>query len=679
MTLVKKSLRVLLATSLLLVIVGCGESENAKEDLTSTQSVSGKSTLASAKVCLDTNANGLCDEQDVQSETDAAGLYTLSYDTDVKEGTLLIVEDGYNLVLEQNNNGRFRFVALLDKSDTPNNINTISSLITQLVQERSYTRYDAQRHLSESYNIALEDVLEDPIALAQANKTSLLLVIHGIEEGYTTRSVQKKSASRAATQTGYVTPTIDDADDFLSDGGYLDFDVGTYITRIGLKIEEFYDEIRYFLLDTFHLCIWECNPGSYLNYEELPGVWFVHPKYDEEDLCVEIDTQDNYIEHTSDAQQTYSLFFSEIANRISIVDGWSVRDEYSIARYHSSDNFELLSENNHYSYNRMDDLDACMDRKAIGPAIREGITKLKGQFIVEEHAEVRYFTYLNKTDDEILVEVHEDGSFEYQARNVYEDPWITQWSEQMILTVTVVINNQYVRVPTYIDKTSLQLSQEGHVADMGKVSIALTHLQSCVLDTNGALLNGTFPSIINTNYYATYQDIDVKEGKIDLYLGQDQKPQTLYIFDKWLGDERNISLTKFAATQHDVNLTANCSQLTQETLLSQDVLFSKVQDDHSTLKIYSLDRDLKSVVSQEDGQEVLRATLHKNGHYTIALESDKETQTSLKGSVITITVEGETYEVTIEHGTKPYVTALTLFYYEGEVTAIYDGYDRRIY
>ena len=675
----------LLSTTLLLFLTACSDTEDVEKteptkQVTKTQHISGKSTLSSAHICLDINANSACDEDDITTTADAAGNYTLTYSEAVEEGTLIIAEDGYNLILEQNNNRRFRFISQVNAALAPNNINTISSLITQLMQERGYTLTDAKQYLADTYNLEIDDILRDPIVLAQEERTALLLLVRGIEAGYANRNetTASKSARRAASSGSYVTPTLEASSEYLVDGNYLVYDLRTYISRIFLRIDRFYDEVRYFLVDTFSLCIWECPSGSYLSHSELAGTWFVHPQYNEEDFCVEIDLQDNYLEHHSEGQSLYSIFFAEISNTISIIDGWDIHDSFAVSSYGDSNNFDLAHGNRNYRYARMENLDACMDRKSIGSAIREGITKIKGKLIAQEDMTINFFTYLNADNNEIIVYPNEDGSFEYQARNAYEDPWIGETNAQMLLSVSTHINNQRVSIPLYIDRSALTLSEERHVADLGTLPLKAMHIQTCITNAKGEPLNGSFHTVVDYNSRATAKKI-ITDGLIDLYLPNDTNMHNLYVLDSRQPVDRNISQIPFASPESGINFTASCGQLAPEVEISTEVYFSQAFDSNlTTLRIYGLDRELVSSTRYDGNTEYLDVTLVKNGTYTVILNNNTNDKDAVQGKEINLSLNGHNYSSIIEHALSYDIVAFKFYYFEGKITALFDGYGRRL-
>ncbi len=680
---------IMLSTTVALFLVGCSDTDKEEVERPSTlqQSapifVSGQTTLASAKVCLDINHNAQCDEDDLATIADATGHYTIESSEAITADTLLIAEDGYNLILEQNNNGRFRFVSLYDEALSENNINTITSLLTQLVNERDLSNEEAQVYLAERYEIDRQELLDDPIVLAGEQKETLLLLVHGIESGYAeamNTSSRRSVLRAAATETTYVTPNLEDTEDFLSDGSYLSYDVGTYMTRVSLKIETFLDEVRYFLVDTFSLCIWYCPSGSQLKHEVLAGVWYVHPQFEGEDLCVEIDAQDNYLEHHDEGNRLYSIYFSEINNKISIIDGWDVLETHAIVGYDDANRFDLGSDNNASRYTRMENLNACEERVAAGSSIREGVTKIKGQVIVAEGAEILSLSYTNNQNYRTWMHYDENGSFIYQSRDSYEDPWITEWSEKMFIKASVSVNNgPRVVVPFSIDKEDMLFLEENHMVDVGALEVRLTHVKACINDETGNLAEGNYAYFIDhPPYNESTQNIEINSGIIEFDVLQDSREHTLYVLDNRYSIDGNISRVSFAVTERLVDLSANCATMQEGISLSTEITAQKSYDANITSLVIYGERGLAVSERVEEGVAYSDFNMSENGEYSVFISNNTTDKEVIKGTEVSITIGTNTYHTRVEHASTLNLMAFRVFYYNGVVTGVYDAYGHRL-
>ena len=678
----------MLSTTLALFLVGCSDADKEEVERTPTVQqaptfVSGQTTLASAKVCLDINHNSQCDEDDINTTADATGYFTIESLDTIDAGTLLIAEDGYNLILEQNNNGRFRFVSLYDETLSTNNINTITSLLAQLISERNLSSDDAQEYLASRYNINLQELLDDPIALAGEQKEALLLLIHGIESGYNeamSTTTTRSALRAAAAQTSYVTPNLEDTEDFLSDGSYLTYDVGTYITRISLKVESFLNEIKYFLVENLGLCIWYCPSGSQLKHEVLAGVWYVHPQFEGEDLCVEIDTQDNYLEYHDEGNRLYSIYFSEIKNKISIIDGWDVLDTYAVVGYDDANRFDLGRDNNASRYTRMENLNACQERVAAGSSIREGVTKLKGKVIVAENTEILSLSYTNNNNYRTWMRFDDNGSFTYQSRDAYEDPWITEWSEQMFIKASVSVNGGHrVVVPFSIAKEDMLFLEDNHMVDVGTLEVKLTHVKACINDTIGNLADGDYAYFIdNPPYHESTQSIEINSGIIELDVLQDSREHTLYVLENRYHIDGNVSRVSFTSSGLAVDLSTNCAPMQEGVSRSTAITAQKSYDDNITSLVIYGERGLAVDERVEGGVVFSDFDMSRNGEYSVFVSNNTTDEEVIKGTEVSITIGTHTYQSQIEHASTLNLMAFRVFYYNGVVTRVNDAYGHRL-
>ena len=678
----------MMSTTLALLLVGCSSSDETEVQQASvTQNsapvyVNGQTTLASAKVCLDLNNNASCDEDEPSVTADERGYYTLESLSAISDGTRLIAEDGYNLVLEQNNNGRFRFVALYDAARDENNINTITSLLAQLVGERSYSDEEAQQYLAEHYNIDLDEILQDPVTLATEQKEALWLLVHGIESGYAEAMNDRASraALRAAAQTNYVTPNLEDTEDFLADERYLSYDVGTYVTRISLKINSFLNEIKYFLIDTLNICMWYCPSGSALPEEILPGIWHVRTQYSQDEVCVEIDAQNNYLEHHTEGNRLYSLYFSEIKNKISIIDGWDVLGSYKIERYEDANSFDLLVGRDTASYSRMETLAACQERIAVGSSIREGVTKVKGKISVDEGVEILSVNYSNNINYTQYLRQDENGSFEYQARDAYEDPWITEWSEKMFIGAVVRANNhQSVFVPFDVDKADILFSEEGHLADVGELEVALTHVKACITDANGERINGHYSYFVDgIPRYRSIPDAYITNGILELDVVKDDRSHALYVIDQYKVSDSNISRVSFTADTASIDLSEHCVSMQEGTRISTEITVQKSYDDNITSLVIYGERGLAVSERVEEGVTHSAFNMSRNGGYFVFVRNNTYDVEMIKGTEVSLNIDGTIYHSKIEHASSKDIQVFRIFYYNGVVSAVYDAYNHRL-
>ena len=154
----KLSLTLSLLLGMATLFQGCGSTEDAPVDNSKkSTTIKGSTTLGSllsndATVCLDTNNNKICDKGEPSTGTDALGKYKLTVDSSVDDGTLIIVQDGVNLLPpatgEQKN---LKFYKQYQGSEDTQNINVFTTLVTN----------EMESNASSTYKDAVETVLSE--------------------------------------------------------------------------------------------------------------------------------------------------------------------------------------------------------------------------------------------------------------------------------------------------------------------------------------------------------------------------------------------------------------------------------------------------------------------------------------------------------------------------------------
>jgi len=187
------SLSILAST--LLFLSGCGNSEDAPQkkppvtidpDSSSVQ-LSGKATLASdAKtstvVCLDTNRNLQCDQDEPATSTDQEGYYSFEIEGTVDNGTLIIVKKGLAIIpfpdkdnVSELDARSLRYYKAYQAEHSEQNINVLSTLIANNLMDNGDGNYqEAIDDLSIQYPKYIDstnDSYDDQIV----NKEELLL------------------------------------------------------------------------------------------------------------------------------------------------------------------------------------------------------------------------------------------------------------------------------------------------------------------------------------------------------------------------------------------------------------------------------------------------------------------------------------------------------------------------
>jgi len=150
-----KILSLSIMTSTALFITACGDVEDTytppkNPSQSSTTYISGKATLASvsgslATACLDTNYNKACDTDEPSTTVDNEGTFTLSTQSNVENGMLIIVENGYNIIPFKDKNDtlsrNLKFYKSYQSTDGKQNVNIVSTLIAKQLQHNGDSNY----------------------------------------------------------------------------------------------------------------------------------------------------------------------------------------------------------------------------------------------------------------------------------------------------------------------------------------------------------------------------------------------------------------------------------------------------------------------------------------------------------------------------------------------------------
>ena len=151
------TLLILLATATL--FQGCGETEEAVAADTQTV-IQGSATLGTilnndATVCIDMNNNAVCDDNEPTAETDSVGQYKFIIDGSVEDGTLIIAQNGVNLLPPPSGEHlNLKFYKSYQSSESDQNVNVFSTLVVN----------EMQNSLSSSYAEAIETVVNSAFA-----------------------------------------------------------------------------------------------------------------------------------------------------------------------------------------------------------------------------------------------------------------------------------------------------------------------------------------------------------------------------------------------------------------------------------------------------------------------------------------------------------------------------------
>ena len=215
------------------------------DTIPTTQSLhlSGKATLANAEICIDTNNNYTCDEDEQSVQSDDDGSYELEYQTS-EDSTQIIATGGFNLIMLEQNNKNLAFSASLQSADETININTLTTLVVQDMQSGS-SYEEAIANIATRYTLDESLITQDPLdTLSNEHTQSHFLTIRAIQENYLTANLSSALSSDAGT-THVI--TAEDADAALVDTNIFDFDIEAYLMQLADIIRGFFiDLLGYF-------------------------------------------------------------------------------------------------------------------------------------------------------------------------------------------------------------------------------------------------------------------------------------------------------------------------------------------------------------------------------------------------------------------------------------------------
>ena len=146
------------------------QQDNTKEEKTTTSGVAADGYLKGAKVCLDINNNGKCDNSEPTTTTDENGNFSLDYNSSVSDATLLVMggED-----IERKIPFNYTLKAPLDAK----NITPFTTLIYADMQKNKATYSQAIDRVADILGISTNDVVGDPTKSNKLKKLALKLQI----------------------------------------------------------------------------------------------------------------------------------------------------------------------------------------------------------------------------------------------------------------------------------------------------------------------------------------------------------------------------------------------------------------------------------------------------------------------------------------------------------------------
>ena len=696
----------LLSSALILTMSGCGDNDAAssvekqKSQVPQTTLVEGKTTLAFARVCVDENSNTRCDEEEVQTKSSAKGDYVLELDYLLDDGSKILAEDGYNLVLEENNLNRFRFSSFYNEEERVHNINTVTSLLTANTQS-------AKETLAEALSLDVETLLEDPIALA-SDDDRLFLTARGIEDGYrqqalahNTTKAAKHSPSRAAQKDSYTTPALEDSLSFLEDGTFLNFNIAEYFLRLELKIKDFFSDIRNLIASQLGF-----EKLSDVEREQLNGIWLVQDE-NISDSCVVIDNQDKIITYKNDSSEALSIYFSESTSTLSILIGWQVASELQV----SSIDYDTLNvtnpkkEGTDYTFIRYNDLESCqsMLTEEEPPVVEAPMTvahlnALKGKFDIVLPVGVTYknlkVNYTNVFGKKERFDIAADGTFDFVSTKKSEDILLLKGHD------TTTINNVNMVLPDSVSlilemslyqegvqgykKINIKkminiydIQDDGNVTsfDMGTVALPIGEVNVCINNYDYDVIGGiTYINDLGLNEETTNTD------KINFFVEIDNTEHFVALLSPRAKD---YALIRYVAKAENLDMRNSCVDLIRPDEMNVSMSVVKSYDTNkSDIVFSSMFADEISANSHTVNANKTEVTetfaVDKIGYYSLEVRNNTGKQGYLTDKAVTLNVFGNDYTITPEFITSEYTYIASIAFYNNNLVFILSSDDKLI-
>ena len=696
----------LLSTALILALSACGEdattsaitsATNTNNPVNVATTIQGTTTLSKATVCFDANNNSVCDADDVVSQTEADGSYSLTLKSAPKNGEKLIVEDGYNLILEESNLKKFRFFAPYNDALTEHNINTITSML-----ESGISLEEAKASLASALNLDASLLLEDPIELASTD-TSLLLTVHGIEDGYKTLYSSKAAKAPALEGDGYVTPTVDASTEILADGSYLDFDVASFLTRLELKIKDLF----YSFTNSIASIFGNADEKSTFERETLNGMWLNNDVDNQTKLCVAFSADDlmtTYIKGIEESAETISFYYSQPKESISLYEGWMQLAELQVIPTEgSTDAFSMkLSTQDAnatpLAFTRYSDLQSCQDaiykvdggdtnntepeeqeEKIILPTLQSFSGKISLVLPEGIRAQNTKVYYQNPYRSYRLLNLDENGSFNILALNNDSKVLIKEQTNTLLLTLeTELYSDNY----TGYRKTGaiLEISADAmtnidgnNTLNIGEYQTELVEVNMCLNDFDGK------PAELDAIVLDTqFTDGEIENNEVTFFTPRDTKEH----FVAFLG-KRDVTLANAVVRFHtdggSLDLRDSCVNLHASSEDAVEITLSKPSDNNQSEVVLSqfLAESIPTTENSIDEATGMRVQKYKkdmfDGYFfTINMYNNSEDKNYLVNKTVDVTIFDETYPLTLDFMGRDIVNLASLLVVDGDLAILRD-------
>ncbi len=262
----KLSLSLALMLGIATLFQGCSGEEASTKDKKSDKKVevtiAGATTLSSlfkkATVCVDENSDKICNENEPKTTTTSEGLYELTIDHELAEGTLLVAEGGISMLPREENASTVNEISFYkyyskNESVKEQNINPMSTIAVLYMEDNPSQGYEnTLSTLANRYDLDESRLLDDPIAVSSTwyswftSGPEFLEKVAALDIYLNKTGVTKHDTTKKAAANNDSTPTSDELDQILADNKTL-FDeywkaLSDYIESLSTSLTSWYDD-----------------------------------------------------------------------------------------------------------------------------------------------------------------------------------------------------------------------------------------------------------------------------------------------------------------------------------------------------------------------------------------------------------------------------------------------------
>ena len=368
-------MRLSLTLSLLLGVAtlfqGCSTTDETTDPTETT--IQGSTTLASGfraesktTVCIDTNENQVCDSDEPTTSTDIAGKYTLTVPDTLPDGTIIIVQEGLDLLPLTETNETMRFYKYFKKSEGAQNINIVSRLIVDEMAATPDNSYEEIKdNIANRYSIDPQVIDKDPFVI----KGDFLNRVIGLQALDYNQSLQAQaSASQNAASRATTAPTESELDTFLANNATL---LDEYLALLN----EYLDAIA-----AWYDSLWTTEPDVVVDVvvpdtvtvlpitrADLNGAWYIIDASGDKTCSLIYSNDDISVTEadgtTTDLTLTYTQEGDNASMKLTL--GFFTADTIRFTEYKSDSTFQgyYTSDNETLSGIKMSSVELCKSEK----------------------------------------------------------------------------------------------------------------------------------------------------------------------------------------------------------------------------------------------------------------------------------------------------------------------------